>query len=186
MENNKKRHTDKYRLEADWLMAQWSRPDGNERVAAFYESIRNAIITDNEDWSDLGSDVFIALATDDTAALLVALCGWGPKNLAKHARLLRNDANDVDCKIPGILTVAWDDEQQTSCPCQIQSINHAISGMDYNVFSRKDAPTAVIQNTFVRFAPFEKTEYDFQCISQAERDATNDNEIFWYPPEEPQ
>lgn len=181
---NENRYRAERRLDADWLFAQRKRPDGEERVAAFYESIRNAIITDNEDWSDLGSDVFIALATNDTAALLVALCGWGPKNLAKHARLLRSDADDVDYKIPGTLMVDWDDEQRTSCPCEIRSINHRISGLDYDIFNRSDAPIAAIKNVFVRFAPFDvDSQYDFQCISQAERDAADDNEIFWYPPE---
>ena len=185
MDNNEGRYTDKYRLDAEWLLKQWRRPDGHERVAAFYESIRNAIITDNEDWSELGSDVFIALAMDDTAALLVALCGWGPKNLAKHARLLRSDIDDVACKIPGTLMVDWNDEQRTSCPCAIQSEDHMIAGVDYRVFTREDAPTATIQNVFVRFAPLdEENTYDFQCVSQIERDAADDNEIFWYPPKE--
>lgn len=186
MENKESRHTDKYRLDAEWLRKQWARPDGEERAMAFYESIRNAIITDGDYWGDIGRDVFLALINDDPAELLVALCGWGPKNLAKHAWMLRRDADDVDYKIPGTLIVVWNDEQRTSCPCKIRSINHEVSGLNCDVFTRKDAPTVVIQNVFVRFAPFDKdSEYDFQCVSQAERDAADDNEIFWYPPEEP-
>ena len=176
-------YTEKYRLDTNWLMAQWERPDGEERIMAFYESIRDAIITDNEYWGDIGRDVFIALATDDTAALLVALCGWGPKNLAMHARLMRSSVQDVAHEIPGTLMVDWNDEQRTSCPCVIQSWDHMISGLDYDVFTREDAPTAAIQNTFVRFHPFnEENEYDFQCVSQMVRDAMDDDEIFWYPP----
>ena len=185
MENNENRYTDKYRLDADWLMAQWNRPDGEERVMAFYESIRDAIITDGEYWGDIGRDVFIALATDDTAALLVALCGWGPKNLARGAWLMRSGADDLACEIPGTLMVDWDDEQRTSCPCVIRSEDHRIGGLDYDVFTREEAPMASIQNVFVRFHPFnEESEYDFQCVSQAQRDAAEDEEIFWYPQEE--
>lgn len=182
MENNESRYTDKYRLDANWLMAQWERSDGEERIMAFYESIRDAIITDSEYWGDIGRDVFIALATDDTAALLVALCGWGPKNLAKRAWLMRSGTQDLAYEIPGTLTVDWDDDERTSCPCVIRSTDHRIDGVDYSVFTREDVPTASIQNAFVRFEPFRNgNEYDFQCVSQAERDAANDDEIFWYP-----
>ena len=60
-----------------------------------------------------------------------------------------------------------------------------IKGLDYSVFTRKDAPTATMENIFVRFSPFdEESKYDFQCVSQAQQDATDDNEIFWYPPED--
>ena len=183
MKNNESRHTDKYRLDANWLMAQRNRPDGEERVMAFYESIRDAIITDSEYWGDIGQDVFIALATDDTAALLVALCGWGPKNLARYAWLMRSDAQDLVHEIPGTLMVDWDDEQRTSCPCVIRNTDHRIGGLDYSIFIRDDAPMASIQNVLVRFHPFtEENEYEFQCVSQAQRVEAEDDEIFWYPP----
>lgn len=185
MDSNESRYTDKYRLDADWMRKQWARPDGEERAMAFYESIRNAIITDNEYWGDIGRDAFIALINDDTAALLVALCGWGPKNLAKRAWLMCSNTNDLAYEISGTLMVAWNDDQRTSCPCVIRSKDHMITGLDYGVFVREDAPTITIQNVFVRFAPFdEESQYDFQCVSQAERDVADDDEIFWYPPED--
>ena len=185
MKNNETRYTNEYRLDADWLSKQWNRPDGEERVAAFYESIRDAIISDGECWVNNGENVFRALAENDTSLLLIALCGWGPKNLGKRARLLRGRAQYQNDEIPGMLMVDWSDERRTACQCAIQSDDHMIAGLDYGIFSREDAPTATIQNVFVRFAPFNaENEYDFQCVSQAERDAAEDDEIFWYPPED--
>ena len=185
MENNEIRYTDKYRLDANWLNKQWSRPDGEERVAAFYESIRDALISDGECRVNNGENVFRALAENDTSQLLIALCGWGPKNLAKRARLLRGRAQYQEDKFPGVLVVHWSDQQRTHCECTIQSEDHMISNLDYGVFVRWDGSTATIQNVFVRFAPFDgDNQYHFQCVSQAERDAAGDDEIFWYPPEE--
>lgn len=184
MEKNEGRYTDKYRLDANWIIAQWNRPDGEERLVAFYESIRDALISDDECWDNVGRDVFTALVEDDPTALLIALCGWGPKILAQRAQLMRGRAQYQDEEIPGTLMVDWDDDQRTSCQCVIQREDHMIAGLDYRVFTREDAPRATIQNVFVRFAPFdEESEYEFQCVSQAERDAADDNEIFWYPPE---
>ena len=60
-----------------------------------------------------------------------------------------------------------------------------ILDFDYSVFEREDDSAATIQKVFVRFATFDNgNEYDFMCVSQAERDVDEDSDVFWYAPKE--
>lgn len=171
----------KFQTDLDWWDKQLRRRDMDERVVAFYESIHEAIVTDDEYWLNKGRDVIEALVNNDARAMLIALCGWSAESLAKRVFLLRGRPQCQDEEIPGTLMVGWSDGKRTKTPCVIQHTEHLVCGFDYRVFARKDEPTAEIQNVFVRFMPLEDgNEYDFQCVSQAERDASKDNEIFWY------
>ena len=178
-------HDHEFRIDPEWLYTQMQRPDNAERLMAFYESIHDAIVTDGEDWETKGADVMIALMQNNATALLIALCGWGAASLAKRARMMHGvcdfDNEDVD----GVLKVDWSDGVRASAPCLICPEDHRVDDFDYSVFTREDNPMAEIQKVFVRFKPFEDgNEYDFMCVSQAERDATEDEDIFWYAPEE--
>lgn len=56
---------------------------------------------------------------------------------------------------------------------------------NHDIFTREDNSAAQITKKFVRFAPFASGyEYDFLCVSKEERDRANDEEIFWYAPNE--
>ncbi len=178
-------HDHKARIDPKWVHNQLMRPDAEERMIAFYESIYDAIVTDGEDWDTKGHDVMVALLENNATALMVALCGWGPINLAKRALMMRGRCDITDGDVQGNLKVDWSDGERTSVPCVICSKDHQIVGFDYSVFSREDTPTATIQNVFVRFKPFENgNEYDFQCASKAERDTAGDDDVFWYVPNE--
>ena len=177
-------HDHEYRIDPEWLYTQMQRPDNEERLTAFYESIYDAIVTDREDWETKGADVMIALMQNNATALLIALCGWGAASLAKRARMMHGVCDFDDEDVEGVLKVDWSDGVRTSAPCLICPEDHKIDDFDYSVFTREDNPMATIQKVFVRFMPFENgNEYDFQCVSQAERDAAEDEEIFWYAPE---
>lgn len=190
-----KKLLDKYRIESDeifgkyyidpeWLLKQINRPDGKERIIAFYESVHEAISTDDECWLNKGCDFVNALLSNNATQLLIGLCGWGPETLARRVFMLRGRPQYQDEELPATLLVEWSDEKTTETPCFIQHEDHLVCGFDYNVFSRNDEPTAKIKNVCVRFIPLEDgNEYIFQCVSQAERDTTDDNEIFWYLPE---
>jgi hypothetical protein len=176
-------HDHKYRIDPQWLLTQMQRSDSEERLMAFYDSIYDAIVTDREDWVTKGADVMIALMQNNATALLIALCGWGAASLAKRARMMHGVCDYDDENVHGVLKVDWSDDLRTSVPCLICPEDHRIDDFDYSVFTREDNPTATIQNVFVRFKPFGSgNEYDFHCVSQAERNATNDNDIFWYLP----
>ena len=178
-------HDHKYRIDPNWLLKQCDRPDADERVWAFYESIYDAITTDTESWKKKGYDIIQALLENNATSLLIALCGWGPASLAKRVQLMRGCAQYQDLEVTGVLKVDWSDNVRMSSPCMIQREDHMVYDFDYSIFARDDVPSATIQNVFVRIKPFQDgNEYDFQCVSQAERDAADDNEIFWYPPEE--
>ena len=175
----------KQRINPKWLRKQMSRPDSDERMMAFYESIYDAMITDTEDWETKGTDVMRALIKNDASELLIALCGWGPASLAKQANMMRGCAQYQDGEVEGTLMVDWNDGIRTAVPCVIQREDHMVGDFDYAVFTRKDAPAATIERVFVRFKSFEEgNEYDFLCVSRDKRDAEKDDDIFWYWPEE--
>lgn len=178
-------HDHEYRIDPAWMLEQLRRPDSDERMMAFYESIYDAITTDTEDWQRKGYDIAKALVENNATALLIALCGWGAESLAKRVMMTRGIAQYQDAEIECALKVDWSDGVRTTTPCLLDREEHMIFDFNYDIFVREDAPTATIQNIFVRFAPFDDgNEYDFQCVSQAQRDAADDNEIFWYPPED--
>lgn len=178
-------HDHKFQIDPMWLHTQLERPDSNERLIAFYESIHDAIVSDREDWATKGADVMIALMQNNATALLIALCGWGAASLAKRVRMMHGICDYDDAYVEGILKVDWSDDRRSSTPCVISPTNHEILDFDYSVLVREDNPSATIQNMFVRFKPLEGgNEYDFQCVSQAERDAAHDDDIFWYTPSE--
>ena len=171
----------KFQTDHAWWDKQLGRRDMEERMVAFYESIHDAIVTDDEYWLNKGRDVIEALVNDDARAMLIALCGWSAESLAKRVFLLRGRPQYQDEEIPGTLMVEWSDGKRKQTPCVIQHTEHLVCGFDYGVFSRTDGLTAEIQNVFVRFMPLEDgNEYDFQCVSEEERNATKDDEIFWY------
>lgn len=171
----------KYYIDPNWLLKQISRPDGKERIIAFYESVHEAISTDDEYWLNKGCDFVNALLSNDATQLLIGLCGWGPETLARRVFMLRGRPQYQDEELPATLLVEWSDGKITETQCIIQHEDHMVCGFDYNVFSRTDEATVKINNTVVRFDPLETgNEYVFRCISQAERDEMNDDEIFWY------
>lgn len=182
-----KKFLEKNDFQADlaWWEKQLDRPDADERLVAFYESIHDAIVTDDECWQDKGGDVIEALVNNDARAMLIALCGWSAESLAERVFMLRGRPQYQEEEIPGTLMVKWSDNIRTETPCTIQHEEHLVCRFNYRVFTRKGDSKAEIENVFVRFRPFEDgNEYDFQCVSQAERDAAKDDEIFWYFPEE--
>ncbi len=174
----------KYYIDPEWLLKQINRPDGKERIIAFYESVHEAISTDDECWLNKGCDFVNALLSNNATQLLIGLCGWGPETLARRVFMKRGQAQFKPEEMHCRLMVDWSDDVRQSAPCIIRHENHEVYDFDYGIFIREDAPEASIQNVFVRFMPFEDSnEYDFQCVSQAERDATKDEEIFWYAAE---
>ena len=178
-------HDHEYRIDPEWLYTQMLRPDNAERLTAFYESIYDAIVTDREDWETKGADVMIALMQNNATALMIALCGWGPASLAKRARMMHGVCDFDSEAVEGELKVDWSDGVQTSVPCLIYPEDHRIDDFNYSVFTRKDNSMATSQKVFVRFMPFDNgNEYDFMCVSKTERDATEDQDIFWYVPKE--
>jgi hypothetical protein len=63
------------KVDPGWLLDQWARPDGEERMAAFYKSIRDAVLTDEECWENKGRDSGFALEENNAEAILIALYG---------------------------------------------------------------------------------------------------------------
>ena len=178
-------HDHKYRIDPEWLVKQWNREDSEDRVIAFYESIHDAITTDTEDWYNKGRDVFLALSENNATALLIALCGWGPESLAQRVLMKRGVAQYSEEEVEAKMMVEWDDGNRYASPCLISAEEHLVFDFDHDIFMREDNPAAKITKTFVRFAPFASGyEYDFLCVSKEERDRTQDDEIFWYDPEE--
>ena len=99
-------HDHKYQIDPEWLGKQWNREDYEDRLTAFYESIHDAIITDDECWYNKGRDVFRALMENNATALLIALCGWGPESLAQrvncekfYQKILRKNRENL-CTFP--------------------------------------------------------------------------------------
>jgi len=176
-------HDHKFRIPLDWIEKQTLRSDSKERYTAFYESIYDAIVTDQEDWKKKGQDIMVALMKNNATELLIALCGWSALSLAKRARLMRGyvDYNYED--IEGKLIIEWSDGIQSSTNCVINGDTHEISDFNPSIFEREDTSKANITKLFVRFDPFETgNEYDFLCVSKEERDNTADDDIFWYSP----
>lgn len=177
--------THKYQLDPGWIIEQLKREDCDDRITAFYESISNEISSDGEDWYVKGRDILIALLTNNATALLVALCGWGPDKLAQLALLKRSTSHFTTQTLDGKLIVEWDDGYRDATPCWIYSTKNLVYGFNHNIFIRDDNPNAHIVKTFVRFSlSHSGNEYDFLCVSKEERDRTEDEEIFWYDPDE--
>lgn len=176
---------EKYYIDPKWLLKQINRPDGEERITAFYESVYEAISTDDECWLNKGCDFVNALLSNNATQLLIGLCGWCPETLARQVFMKRGRPQYCAEELHCTLKVDWSDDERTSTSCAVRHEDHKIYDFDYSVFKRNDAHAATITNVFVRFMPFEDgNEYDFQCVSQAERDAKEDEDIFWYAPEE--
>ena len=174
-------HDHQYRISPEWIAAQTRRSDSNERFAALYESLYDAIVTDQEDWYKKGMDIAAALMKNNATELLIALCGWSALSLAKRAFLMRGyvDYNYED--IEGKLMVEWSDGIQSSANCVINGDTHEVTDYNPSIFKREDTSKANITKLFVRFDPFETgNEYDFLCVSKEERDNTADDDIFWY------
>lgn len=178
-------HDHKFRIDPEWLSNQWDREDHEDRLTAFYESIHDAIVTDDECWYNKGRDVFLALMSNNATALLIALCGWGPETLARRVLMKRGVAQYSDEVVKAKIMVEWDDGNRYSTACRICAEQHLVFDFNHDIFTREDNPTTKITKIFVRFSPFDSGyEYDFQCVSKDERDQTNDDEIFWYDPNE--
>lgn len=176
-------HDHQYRISPEWIAAQTRRSDSNERFAALYESIYDAIVTDQEDWYKKGMDIAAALMKNNATELLIALCGWSALSLAKRAFLMRGSVDYNYEDIAGKLTVEWSDGIQYSSPCVISCETHEVYDFDPTIFERADTPTAQIVKRFVRFDPLETgNEYDLLCVSELERKKANDKDIFWYTP----
>ena len=170
-----------FQTQAEWLLDQCDRPDGDDRMAAFYESIYDAIVTDDEYWAKKGRDILCALAENDAMGVLVSLCGWGITNLAKRAMLMCGHAQYQATCINGTMVVEWNDGQQTASPCVVHCDDHLVSGLDYSVFVRENVPSVTIQHTFVRLDPFGSgNKYDFRCVSETERESTGDDVVFYF------
>ena len=166
-----------------WLVNQLKREDHAERMAAFYESIENAIVTDLEDWDTKGTDAFYALMSNDATALLIALCGWGPIRLAQRALLMSGRCQYSPYELDAKLFTEWDDGTYFSSACRICSERHRVFDFDPTVFTHPDCPSARITRVFVRFDPLQTGyEYDVLCVSEEERDNAHDSDIFWYTP----
>ena len=177
--------THKFQLDPDWIIDLLNREDSDDRIIAFYESFHNAFVTDGEDWYHKGKDTLVALLTNNATELLVALCGWGPDKLAQLALLKRSTNEFTVQTLEGKLIVEWDDGCRCATPCMIYSQQNLVFGFDRAVFVRDDKPDAQIVRTQVRFSPvLNGGQYDFLCMSQAERDAVNDADVFWYASEE--
>lgn len=173
--------THKFQLDPDWIINLMNREDSDDRIIAFYESIHNAFVTDGEDWYNKGRDVLMALLTNNATELLVALCGWGPDNLAQLAFLKRSTNQFTDQTLEGKLIVEWDDGFRCATPCMIYSKQNRVFSFDQTVFAREGKSGTKIAKTWVRFSPLQNSnQYDFLCVSQVEREATNDEDIFWY------
>ena len=174
-------HDHSSRIPPDWLSGQIKREDCDERLTAFYESIYDAIVTDQEDWHKKGLKISIALMENNATKLLIALCGWSALSLAKRALLMHGSLDSMDDNIEGTLMVKWSDGTQYSSPCAINCETHEVYDFEPRIFERTDTPTAQIVKRFVRFDPFEKgNEYDLLCISEEESKKENDADIFWY------
>lgn len=104
----------KYQIDPEWLGKQWNREDYEDRLTAFYESIHDAIITDDECWYNKGRDVFRALMENNATALLIALCGWGPESLAQRVLMKRGVAQYSEEEVEAKMMVEWDDGNRYS------------------------------------------------------------------------
>ena len=176
--------THKFQLDPDWIINLMNREDSDDRIIAFYESIHNAFVTDGEDWDHKGRDVLIALLTNNATALLVALCGWGPDKLAQLAFLKHSTSQFTVQTLEGKLIVEWSDGCRYSTPCMICSKQNLVFSFDQTVFAREDKSDTKIAKTWVRFSPLQNSnQYDFLCMSQTERDAVKDEDVFWYATE---
>ena len=177
--------TEKFQLDPDWIIELFNREDSDDRIIAFYDSIHDAFVTDGEDWYNKGRDVLIALLSNNATELLVALCGWGPDNLAQFAFLKRSTKRFTAQTLEGKFIAEWADGFRCATSCMICSKQNLVFGFSHDIFTREDNPDAQIVKTFVRFDPLHTgNEYDFLCVSKEERDRTQDDEIFWYDPEE--
>lgn len=173
--------THKFQLDPEWILELLNREDSDDRIIAFCESVHNAFVTDDEDWYHKGRDVLVALLTNNATELLVALCGWGPDKLAQLALLKRSSKYFAVQTLEGKIIVEWDDGDRYYSPCLIDSKQNLVFDFDRDVFTREDNLEAQIVKTFVRFSPLQTgNEYEFLCVSQTEREAMNDEDIFWY------
>jgi hypothetical protein len=123
----------------------------------------------------------LALLTNNATELLVALCGWGPDKLAQLALLKRSTNQFTVQTLEGKFIVEWDDGYNCATSCMIHSQQNQVFGFDQAVLTREDEPAAKIVKTLVRFSPFRnRNRYEFLCVSQSEREAMNDEDVFWY------
>ena len=174
-------HDHSSRIPPDWLSGQIKREDRDERLTAFYESIYDAIVTDQEDWCKKGLEISVALMENNATKLLIALCGWSALSLAKRALLMCGSVDYNYEDIEGKLMVEWSDGMRYSSPCVISCGTHEVYNFNPTIFERANTPTAQIVKRFVRFDPFETgNEYDLLCVSEEERKKDNDADIFWY------
>ena len=178
-------HDHMYRIDPEWLAKQWDRSDFDDRAEAFYDSIYDAITTDTESWRNKGRDIMAALMSNNATELLIALCGWGAESLAKRVLLMRGIAQYSEEEVEGKIMVQWDDGNRYSTACLINAENHQVFDFNHDIFIREDNSDAHIAKVFVRVDPLKTgNEFDLLCISKEERDRANDDEVFWYDPDE--
>ena len=125
---------EKYQLNSEWLIKQTGRPDADERIIAFYESVHQAIITDDENWYNKGYDYLCAMLSNNATELLIGLCGWGPANLARRVFLKRGCPQYCDEELHCTLNVDWSDNARTSASCIVRHADHKVYDFDYGVF----------------------------------------------------
>ena len=173
----------RHRRDEDTLKAMdGNRPDGEARRIAFYESLLDAIDTDQESWTHKSLDVLNALISNSAEELLIALCGWGANSLAKRAGILPDDGFDFFLyyeDMLGKLIVNWDNGEQSFSECSIEW-NFEVVEFDHSIF-KTYADSAKIESVIIEVTPYYSDECNrFNCISKEERDRTNDEFSYWY------
>ena len=150
--------------------------DSEARMETLVEIIQHEIETDDENWARKGLNIAKALAKNDAAALLIALCGWSADSLAIKSFMLCDEKQEFDNgDEDGFFVAKWSDGEVTECNCKISPITHEVTGVEYALI-RWNTEAHII-DTRVHFAPVSDWA-EFSCIPEQER---GDNKVcFWY------
>ena len=169
------------RPDMDVIEAMSNRYDGASKCEAFVKSLCNAISTDDENWTKKCDGIISALKTNNAQELLIALCGYNAGSLAKRAMVIPDDGREFHARHKlGTVVISWSNGEFSETKCCVDVTTNKVYKYDLNAFKEYER-CADIRWVAVKVTPsFGKSEYLRKCITEEEKNATNDYVSYWY------
>lgn len=171
--------------DCSYLRNQAGMPDAEERMAALMDVFSDAMVNDEEDWSEVGKTMIAALCNGNVSYFMYALCGQSLESLARKAMLIRDEDYEFHSKeMAGQMVVQWSNGEEIISDCLVDVGTLGVYGYSDHLFDDCGQDDAVIEDVLVEVQPLcNGATYRFQCVAMEDMMKSGDCCLYWYAPD---